>query len=108
MPDETWETALEDSAQLLPVRREVAERFPGMVSTISIGFGAMKQVSPTRVNVSFVLRFTDKKVPGIASTGEFSSTTDGMAVLVDGHWLVSGETYCSKIDMLMGSGLTCP
>ncbi|WP_157910554.1 hypothetical protein [Pseudofrankia sp. BMG5.36] len=108
LSDEAWGAAVQDPAEILPVRGRVAQRYPGLVATISIAFGSMTQDSPTTVSVSFTLTFTDKALPATTSDGKYSLGTTGTAVLVDGHWLVSRDTYCSKVDMLPMSDLKCP
>ncbi|OHV35179.1 MULTISPECIES: hypothetical protein [Pseudofrankia] len=106
--DQVWAAAVQDPAALLPVRDKVGQRFPGLYTTISVTFGGLEQVGPATVSVSFTLTFTDSTVVGSSETGERSYGTTGTAVLVDGHWLVSRDTYCATTGALMVADLQCP
>lgn len=87
---------IEDGDELRGALDQLRTNFPEAVQTVSVTTGPVVFTDPARAVVRYTLTYT-----GGAPYG----TTNGVAVLKDGRWVVARDTYCS---VLSYGGAICP
>ncbi|MBL7496930.1 hypothetical protein I6A84_23640 [Frankia sp. CNm7] len=112
--DEAWLAAVQDGAELIELAHRARDRYPQLVETLEISFSSMRRLSPTSVQLSYTISFIDDTVPAIKSMYASSSPNirrsvggSGSAVLVDGRWMVSRESYCAQLRQMGDKELVC-
>jgi hypothetical protein len=86
---------IEDAAQLQPVLTEAVKKIPG-ISSYRGRVSSVRFTSDTSAEVDYSL---------FANRVLIRPNLTGIAVLVDGRWLVSRETVCNLLAL---NGIACP